>query len=822
MNVRDTEYSFSDHHGLGVTKVVALLDQPAALLSCSGQIINQNSKFADQIGQTPNSKVKPNIASLLSKADRFIFQKFLDHQAIYYPELVLTLWPTSSTPISARISRFSNDGQPETYLCQIVPKKPGGDTKLNYIMEHIDLGVWDYDIQSNSFSVSDAWRQMRGLPKGHPINEPSEKWLQNVHPDDRENLWDLFKGQSEGCAKSIVIQYRHRHTQGHWVWILCRASVMEVDASGRPTKIVGTDTDITHVKAQEEDLSKLTGKLQLAIEASGMGIWEFDPSTSCVHWDDRMLEIYGIKDGKNERSGNLWETHIHPDDLAETVAYADDCNEKNADFVRDYRIVHPDGKIRHVRSLARNVSISNTQSKLIGVNIDVTNDYLRAEELEIARRQSEYDSRHDALTGLGNRRKSDEETLALFNRISDDHRYVVMQIDLDHFKVVNDTLGHSAGDYVLTVVAKKLTRVFNEQAQVFRVGGDEFAILFENAPKDAELKRFCQTLIKSLSEPMSFEGQDCSIGVSIGYAIGTGPPDNPSEIFINADTALYSAKHAGRSNFKAYSRQLDSEVSQVANVRQSLLDAMKNGEIMCYFQPLYDAKSLEICGAEALVRWQCPNRGLLTPDKFLPQATEAGLLPDIDEHVFLHVAAQQSDWAALGIPFPRISINTSRERLESKGLIQQVKDVIDDHHLISFELLETAFLDTIDTSLAFKLDALRELGLRIELDDFGSGHSSIAALQAVKPDGVKIDRTLIAPLETKPSQLLTLKSLVKIARLEAADITIEGLETGIQLAAIRDLDCDALQGYTLQRPMPALEFAAALKRASKTSKTATN
>ncbi len=686
------------------------------------------------------------------------------------------------------------------------------DPKLRYVMEHIDLGVWDYDTVSNTFTVSDAWRQMRGVDRAEQINVPNDEWLNSVHPDDREKLKAVFRGQVEGNSKSIVIQYRHRHKEGHWVWILCRASVMATDDEGRPLKIVGTDTDVTHVKARENDLRELTGKLQLAIAASGMGIWEFDPCTSQVHWDDKLLEIYGITDGQNVRSEDLWETYIHPDDLAKTVAHTEACRKSESDINCDFRIVRPDGSIRHVRSLARSVARPNAESKLIGVNIDVSEDYFRTQELELARRQLEHDSRHDALTGLGNRRKLNEMTLDLFNRLGRTDAYVVMHIDLDHFKRVNDTLGHAAGDHVLAVVARKLMDLCEDTADVFRVGGDEFTVVFETRPSDQELERICEAMIRSLSEPARFEGNDCTIGASIGYAVGQGPPVNTSEIFVNADTALYAAKYAGRSCFRAYSREMEAAFCQFENARQDLIDAMANGQIICYFQPQYDAHTLEVVGAEALVRWRCPDKGLLTPDKFLPQAIEADLLPDIDEHVLRYVTQTQDEWAAQGLLYPRISVNISKARLDADSLVEQTRDVLQNHHLITFELLETAFLDRIDTQLAFKLDALRDMGIRIELDDFGSGHSSIAAMQVVKPDGVKIDRSLVEPLTTKPSQLLTLRSLAKIARLEGAAITVEGLETGIQLAAIRDLDCDALQGYTLQRPMPAIEFAALLAK----------
>lgn len=222
---------------------------------------------------------------------------------------------------------------------------------------------------------------------------------------------------------------------------------------------------------------------------------------------------------------------------------------------------------------------------------------------------------------------------------------------------------------------------------------------------------------------------------------------------------------------------------------------------MCFFQPQYDAETLDVVGAEALVRWQCPKRGLLAPGQFLPNAVDAGLLEAIDEYVFLHVARLQTQWARQGMTYPKVAVNVSRARLEDEEFLAQTRATLSDHHHFAFELLETTFYDNPDTALLFKLDSLREMGISIEMDDFGTGHPSVKALQALRPDTVKIDRSLVAPLGKRDQQLNVLQNLSSIARLEGAKIVVEGLETGTHMAAIRTLDCDILQGYALQRPM---------------------
>ncbi len=217
-------------------------------------------------------------------------------------------------------------------------------------------------------------------------------------------------------------------------------------------------------------------------------------------------------------------------------------------------------------------------------------------------------------------------------------------------------------------------------------------------------------------------------------------------------------------------------------------------------------------GAEALVRWICPDLGVMRPDEFLPLAKETGLLPRIDEFVFDFVLAAQTRWAEAGLEVPIIALNISQERLLEPSLLPQVDAGMKPHHKISFELLETAFLDTRENGLGDVLDHLRGAGIRLELDDFGSGRSSIVALQTVKPDRVKFDKMLIAPLESNPSQFLILEALAQVAQLEGCSVVVEGIETQRQLDMVLKLNCEALQGYMLARPIPEDEFRESLRK----------
>ena len=330
-----------------------------------------------------------------------------------------------------------------------------------------------------------------------------------------------------------------------------------VSALVRDAKVVAyfgqADPAVGIPQKGNSETAQLAKQLRLAIDAADTGVWEFDPNTGRAHWDDRILEIYGLDDNQNDRPGTLWGTYLHPDDRAEMTAYSDECLQKGLEFQCDYRVVRPDGEVRHIRSHASRTPTPGGQPKLIGVNIDVTEDYLRAKEVEQAKIQLQYDSRHDALTGLANRRLLDLATIALRKNENHPTGYAVLHLDLDHFKHVNDTLGHAAGDAVLCAVSQRLTDVIGDAGLVCRIGGDEFAVLFETAPSRNEIDGICNHIIRSVSNPIDYEGNRCKIGVSIGCAFGHVTAQESREIFLCADEALYNAKAAGRNCYRIHS-----------------------------------------------------------------------------------------------------------------------------------------------------------------------------------------------------------------------------------------------------------------------------
>lgn len=787
-----------------LSRFISALHGPSAIIDESGCIVAHNDAFANYCQHPGASLQNAQLNTVLTPADLHAFKQCLNNSNDQAKDPSAAVF--TRTSLGFKLIEPDSSHSPRLVLCHsdILAAE---DQILHFFLEHLDQGFWDYDTRRKEFVVTDAWRTMRGIDPDFDINSQENHGFDDVHPDDRESLSRLFESQVRGETESFTLQYRRRHLEtDQWIWLYCRAKVIESDSDGRPLRIVGSDTDITEIKNDQNRLAQLNGKLDLAIEIAGIGVFEFDLNTSRVHWDDCMLDIYGLPAGEHMRPGDEWETLIHPDDAEDTLAYVNECALTGMEIKRDFRIIRPDGEVRHLRTMCRQVTISPTESKLIGVNIDLTDDVMRRQELETTRQQLEHDSRHDALTGLANRRLLDE-TIAEYQAHQNDLEMCVMHIDLDYFKNINDTLGHAAGDAVLVHVARTLARVLDEATLITRFGGDEFVVLFAPALAKEHARALAERVIAAFKPPFLFEGQACTIGVSIGSAVGR----DKETAFANADIALYAAKNAGRSQYRAFTVRARARADGYLRRRQDLADAISENKIECWYQPQYDATTHQLIGAEALARLRLNETSLWSPDEFLPLAEQTGLLSEIEEFIFCSVLRDQTDWNTAGLYYPRVSVNISHHRLAERNLIERIKHQVKPHHVLSLEILENIFLDDPNTPINQRIQTLRDLGLGIELDDFGSGHASVVSLLAVNPDKIKIDQRLTKDIVTSEMARTVLRALVSIGRAQNVGIVLEGIETEDQLAITREIDCDVLQGYALSPPLSAADFSAMLE-----------
>lgn len=428
----------------------------------------------------------------------------------------------------------------------------------------------------------------------------------------------------------------------------------------------------------------------------------------------------------------------------------------------------------------------------------------RNAELLAAKHTIERMAYRDELTGLENRRAI-ERVLQDFTDPATE-AVVALHLDLDRFKEVNDTLGHAAGDTVLTMVGERLLACCGA-AHVGRMGGDEFLVLLPRADLDTAMP-LSGAIITAIGQPIDIDGQSVQVGVSIGIADLATAARTDSALLSCADLALYQAKRQGRNQAVLFTAALYQKHLDHQKLAHDLHRAIVNEEFEIWLQPQFDASCQRITGAEALTRWRHPEHGIVAPDVFLPIAEMLGLLPKIDRFVLGKGIALAESLARAGTPLPRLSVNISFCRLNDAGLVDDVQALWTDKRTqLVFELVETVTFDG-ETSgvLRHTLDRLREIGVALEVDDFGTGHASITALLQVLPEFIKIDRSLVSNILADESRYKLVRAMVEMADAIGVGVIAEGVESAEQAACLTRLGCSHLQGYYLAKPMPADSF----------------
>jgi diguanylate cyclase (GGDEF)-like protein/PAS domain S-box-containing protein len=572
-------------------------------------------------------------------------------------------------------------------------------------------------------------------------------------------------------------------------------------------------THIQEINRRQGQLQRLSQRHKLALETSKIGVLEVNLDTWEITWDARIRELFGLADDVTRITRETWTDAVHPDDLAQAAEEFDTAISTGGDYNSNFRIRAGDGTTRWVRSIGAVHSGIDGTRVLIGVVWDVSADVelnasllaakqsaeLRNQELEEARAQMERNSLHDSLTGLPNRRFLDEKLNggAAGTRVT-----ALLHIDLDRFKQINDTLGHAAGDAMLVHAASVLSASTRADDFVARIGGDEFIIATTSEAGEAELEALANRIIAKMREPVPYEGHECRFGVSIGVAMAEpGNKHCGKRLLIDADIALYRAKSNGRNRCEFFNSSLKSEIIRNKQVADDILNGLDRSEFVPFFQPQFDARTLDIIGVEALARWIHPSEGVLSPDAFLKTAGELNVVPLIDRAILEQTLWQSTRWKAAGISIPKMSVNVSAGRLYDDDLIESLNGLSFERGTLSFELLESIFLDDKNETIVANIAHLKSLGIDVEIDDFGTGFASIVSLVQVKPTRLKIDRQLILPLVSSPSQRNLVASIIDIGQSLGIKVVAEGVETMEHAVILRDIGCDTLQGYALARPM---------------------
>lgn len=425
---------------------------------------------------------------------------------------------------------------------------------------------------------------------------------------------------------------------------------------------------------------------------------------------------------------------------------------------------------------------------------------LHKSKLVRARQRLEHLSLHDALTGLPNRRFVDQ-MISQPPRPDPQDRLILIHIDLDRFKEINDTKGHAGGDMVLQTTASRLAEMTGPNDVAARIGGDEFVFASWSSDPEPKATELARQIVDALQQTIFIDGAGYVVGASVGVAWERARDRDLGQLLLNADLALYEAKRAGRGRAAVFTEELRSAAIHSKELADDFNQALDRDELVAFFQPQFNAVTLDIAGVEALARWNHPRKGVLGPDKFLDAAEKLGRTGEMDRLILQKALFELTRWDGLGMQIPRVSVNISARRLAQPSLLTELSELLIARGRLCFELLETISFDDLQPALSEIIPTIKALGIEIEIDDFGTEHASIVSLLRFEPRRLKIDREIIKPIIASPSQRRLVSSIIEIGRSQNIDIVAEGVETMEHAKILKDLGCHLLQGYALARPM---------------------
>jgi diguanylate cyclase (GGDEF)-like protein/PAS domain S-box-containing protein len=414
---------------------------------------------------------------------------------------------------------------------------------------------------------------------------------------------------------------------------------------------------------------------------------------------------------------------------------------------------------------------------------------------------------HDPLTDLPNRLLfTDRVEQALTSAQLHKRGCALLMIDLDHFKMINDSLGHNVGDQLLKAVAGRFQGLFAPGVTLARLGGDEFAVLAENCPQLVQAAALAQRIIDGLKQPFEIDGHQLFINASIGISLFPSDALSAEQLLRNADSALFKAKSTGRDGYALYTEELTAHAQQRVEIAFELRRALELQELRVYYQPVHDLKTSRLIGVEALVRWEHPQRGLISPAEFIPVAERTGLIAEIDAWVMQQACEQMCQWQQAGVVLSFVAVNVSSRLFARRELYQQVAHVLHETGLdpayLELEVTESAVMDDPEVALE-QMHRLRELGVRLAIDDFGTGYSSLLRLKRLPVQKLKIDQGFVAGLPWDEDDGAIVRVIIALAKSMGMQVHAEGIEQVEQAGFLLEHDCDLGQGYWFGRPVPA-------------------
>jgi diguanylate cyclase (GGDEF)-like protein/PAS domain S-box-containing protein len=642
-----------------------------------------------------------------------------------------------------------------------------------------------------------------GYPAQDLLGIPSMSILASARPDHRDRLTEEYERVAHGPGTRSVMEAPFRHRDKSWRWLQISARNLYADKS-----VGGLVVNIRDISAERSAIRALRSsseRFRALADLSFDGIMIVNSEHEIVYRGGltRTSLGYDKNDLINTSVLDLINT-AHPDDRDRVrAAHNRVVAEPHSSDSLKARVKHVDGTWTWLSIRLENLFHEDAVRGLVVSTTDITAQVIAEAELK-------HQAFHDSLTGLPNRALLIDRLQHAMAR-SDRNGGIVglLFLDLDRFKNINDTLGHSAGDQLLIGVSERLQNVVRDSDTLARLGGDEFVVLGEDAANADELFTMAERMLNSLSDPIPINDGEFFTTASIGVAVSQGCGQDAGTLMRNADAAMYRAKRGGRNRIEAYDEDLQVRMEHRIDTETALRGALKRDEFTVHYQPIFDVKTVTITGVEALIRWNHPTRGLVAPDEFIPIAEETDLIRSIGEWVTWTACQQIVDWRdRFGLDLT-LAVNISARELVNETLPVTMLETIEDTGMtaeqLCLEITETALIDQPAIAVS-NLTMIKDLGINVALDDFGTGYASLAYLRTFPVTQIKVDKSFTSGLGTRPSDTTIVESTITLARDLGISVVAEGVETQMQMEYLRRFRCTHAQGHLLGRPQDPRDF----------------
>jgi len=664
--------------------------------------------------------------------------------------------------------------------------------------------LWDWDINLGQVFRSNTWGTLDFPQDNIRVDSSYEA---NIHPNDIQRVQQSLNEHLSEKTEHYEIAYRAKTYQGDWLWVLDRGKVVARDNSHQPRRMTGTLKNIHHLKEAEEQLKLF----KRSIETISDGVFIADTSFKFISVNNSYCKYTG--ETQEQALASYLTFHQYPEAFTEKVKKSLQqrgnwfgevesrraAGEKYEMDLNIDAITDEDGKISHY----------------VGVFSDITSRKVTEKELLKL-------SNTDPLTDLPNRSFFQASHSNIVRR---DTQHALICLDMDNFKKINDSLGHQTGDVLIKQIAKRLQKLAGTKATCYRLGGDEFSVLIDNSTDIHHITHFAQTILDNMARPFIINKHEFVLGASLGIAFYPEDGSNPQELLKNADTAMYFAKNAGGNKYQFFSGEMNQNAVRQLQIENLIRHGLKEDLFTVFYQPKVDIASGKLVSMEALVRYEHPEKGLVSPAQFIPLAEQTGQIIEIGEVVLKKACEDTKRWVDAGLFSGRVAVNIAARQFEIPDLDERIMSILKKSGLsalhLECEITEGTLMQSPENALRM-MQRLREHGIHLALDDFGTGYSSLAYLKRFPINTLKIDKAFIDDIATSAEDRHMAQAIITIAHNLGLKVVAEGVEHEDQLSILRRYKCEMLQGYLYSKPLNAAKFECLLKENNELQKVIQN